>query len=176
MMLLSYGVVWGLVISIFPGYASSIGLSAAFIGFLFAVFGVARVFSNASVHRYLKYGERRILFLTSLLIFAGVITLAVLPGFDAFLVGMILIGGSFGVVFPIMISFVSRYYPNERVGAAVGSYETIVNSGVTVGPYLAGVLISLTNVGSSFLIMSLFGLLMALFVAMGGTHSSRSRL
>jgi hypothetical protein len=59
------------------------------------------------------------------------------------------------------------------MGAAVGSYETFVNSGETIGPYLAGVLVSLTNIGSSFLIISLFGLLMALFVVKGGTYSSR---
>jgi MFS family permease len=173
MMLLCYGAVWGLISSIFPGYASSVGLSAAFIGFLFAAFGVARIFSNATVHRYLKYGEKRVLVFASLSIFTGVITLTVLPSFPTFLVGMMLIGGSFGVVFPIMISFVSRYFPNERMGAAVGSYETFVNSGGTVGPYLAGVLVSLTNIGSSFLIMSLFGLLMAFFVVKGGTYSSR---
>jgi len=81
-------------------------LSAAFIGFLFAAFGVARIFSNATVHRYVKYGEKRVLFLASLSIFAGVITLAVFPSFVTFLAGMMLIGGSFGVVLPIMISFV----------------------------------------------------------------------
>lgn len=47
-MIVCYGVVWGLITSIFPGYANSVGISAALIGSLFAAFGVARMVSYAT--------------------------------------------------------------------------------------------------------------------------------
>lgn len=172
MMLLCYGAVWGLITAIFPGYANSVGISAVFIGILFSAFGVTRIFSYATAHRYLKFGERRALLSISLMIFAGILTLAVLPHFLAFLVGMMLIGGGVGVVFPITISLISRHFPVEKMGIAIGSYETAVNWGETVGPYLAGFLASVTSIGSSFLIMSVFGVLMALFALKGRTYQA----
>ena len=171
-MLLCYGVVWGVITSIFPGYANSVGISAAFIGFLLSIFALARIFSYATAHWYLRFGERRTLVFISLMIFAGLFTLAVLPSFLGFLVGMMLIGGGVGVFFPIAISLISRHFPVERAGIAVGSYETAVNWGETLGPYLGGLLAAGTNVGSSFLMISVFGLLMAIFALNGRTYQA----
>lgn len=171
MMLLCYGVVWGLITSIFPGYANSVGISAAVIGLLFSAFGVTRILSLATAHRILKYGERRTLIIISLMISAGIFTLAFLPSFITFLVGMLILGGCVGVAFPITINLISRHFPDESAGAAMGSYETSVNTGETVGPYLAGALASATNIESSFLMMSIFGVLMAAFAANGGKYS-----
>jgi MFS family permease len=167
MMLLCYGVVWGVITSIFPGYANSVGISAVLIGILFGAFGVTRIFSYATAYRYLRFGERTLLVLTSLMIFAGLLTIGVVSHFIGFLVGVILIGGAVGIVFPVSVSLVSRHFPAERTGVAVGSYETAVNWGETIGPYLGGVLASEMTVGSSFLTMSVFGLLMATFALNG---------
>jgi MFS family permease len=170
MMLLCYGAVWGVITSIFPGYANSVGISAALIGILFSAFGLTRIFSFATAHRYMKFGERRALLFISLMIFAGLLTLAALPSFLGFLAGIMLIGAGVGVVFPISINLISRHFPVQRAGVAIGSYETAVNWGETLGPYLAGVIASGTNVAASFLIMSVFGLLMATFAANGRTY------
>jgi MFS family permease len=88
------------------------------------------------------------------------------------LLGIMLIGGGAGVVFPIMISLISRQFPEDSSGAAVGSYETSFSMGETGGPYLAGVLASLTSIRYSFLIFSILGVIMALFAANGRTYSS----
>lgn len=170
MMLLCYGVVWGLITSIFPGYANSVGISTALIGFLFGVFGMTRIFSYATAYRYLSFGEKRTLIFISIIIFAGMLTLSVVPSFFAFLLGIMLIGGGVGVFFPIMINLISRHFPDERSGAAMGSYETAVNMGETMGPYLTGILASATNIGFSFLMMSVFGCLMVLFTVRGRTY------
>jgi MFS family permease len=106
------------------------------------------------------------------MISAGIIVLGVLPSFPAFLLGIMLIGGGTGVIFPITISLISRQFPEDSAGAGIGSYETSMNIGQTGGPYLAGVLASLTSIRYSFLAMSIFGGLMALFAAKGQTYSS----
>jgi MFS family permease len=172
LMLICYGAVWGLITSIFPGYAHSAGISPLFIGLLFTGFALARVFSYATVHRYVRFGEKRTLVSISLMISAGILVLGVLPNFPTFLLGIILIGVGAGVIFPITISLISRQFPEESVGAGMGSYETSNNIGQTGGPYLAGVLASLTSIRYSFLIMSILGGLMALFAANGRTYSS----
>jgi MFS family permease len=163
LMVVCYGVIWGLITTIFPGYANSIGIGAALIGFLFTAFGVARIFSYATAHRYSQSGRMRTLLVASVMIFVGVLTLAVFPSFSAFLVGIILIGGSVGVFFPITVDTLSRFFPNDRAGTAVASYETAINIGETVGPYLAGMVTAVATVGESFLVMSVFGILMAFF-------------
>lgn len=172
LMLLCYGVVWALLGSIFPGYANSTGISAALIGLLLSAFGVSRIFSYATAHRYVKYGEKRMILFSSILIFSGIFIQGALPTFLAFLVGILLIGGGVGVVFPITISLIARHFPDDRAGAAVASFETSVNIGETIGPYLAGFLASLINIESSFLIMSVFGALMAIFALNGRTQST----
>jgi MFS family permease len=171
MMLMCYGVVWGLLTSIFPGYANSIGITATLIGFLFSAFGITRIVSLATAHRYLKFGEKRIIAAVSSMIFVGILILAGIPGFTTFLVGMMLIGGGVGVVFPVAINLISRQFPDEKRATAMGSYETAVNTGETMGPYVAGVLASLTSITSSLMLMSVFALLMIVFTASGHTRS-----
>jgi len=172
MMIVCYGIIWGLVTAIFPGYANSIGISAVLIGFLFSAFSVARIFSYATAHRYSRFGEMRTLLFVSLVIFVGLLTIAIFPTFLTLLVGIMLIGGGVGVVFPVTINIVSRNFPDEQTSTAVASYETVINIGGTVGPYIFGMLTIITTIGRSFLLMSIFGILMALF-AVNGTTKAR---
>jgi MFS family permease len=95
-------------------------------------------------------------------IFVGLLTIAIFPMFLPLLVGMMLIGGGVGVVFPVTIDIVSRNFPDERATTAVASYETAINIGGTVGPYIFGMLTVITTIGRSFLLMSIFGIFMAL--------------
>jgi MFS family permease len=171
MMLMCYGVVWGLLTSIFPGYANSIGITATLIGLIFSAFGMTRIVSLATAHHYLKFGEKRILVVVSLMIFVGILILAGIPSITTFFIGMMLIGGGVGVVFPVSTNLVSRQFPDEKRGTAMGSYETAVNTGETLGPYVAGVLASLTSITSSLMLMSVFALLMILFTVTGHTRS-----
>jgi MFS family permease len=171
-MIVCYGIIWGLITTIFPGYANSIGISAVMIGFLFSAFSVARIFSYATAHRYSRFGEMRTLFFVSLVIFVGLLAISISPTFITLLVGIMLIGGGVGVVFPVTINIVSRNFPAERTNAAVASYETVINMGETVGPYIFGMLTVITTVGRSFLLISIFGIFMALF-AVKGTAKAR---
>ena len=173
MMIVCFGVIWGLITAIFPGYANSIGISAVLIGLLFSAFSVARIFSYATAHRYSRFGEMRTLLCVSLVIFVGLLTIAIFPTFPALLAGVMLIGGGVGVVFPVTINIVSRNFPGERASAAVASYETVINIGETVGPYIFGMLTVITTIGRSFLLMSIFGIFMALFAVNGTAKAGK---
>ena len=60
--------IFTIVTTIFPGYASSVGVTAELIGILFAIFGISRVAVFATIQHYLRFGEARALMLVSLMI------------------------------------------------------------------------------------------------------------
>ena len=170
LMLICYGVIWGLISSIFPGYMNSIGINVLLIGYLFSAFGITRIFSLATVHHYLNLGEKRILVGAASMIFLGILILAGFHHFITFLIGMMMIGGSVGIIFPITTSLISHRFPDEKRGAAMGSFETAVNTGETLGPYMAGLLASLVSITNGLMLMSVFPALMILFAIFGRTR------
>jgi len=169
-----YGIVYSVMTTIFPGYASSIGINTTLIGFLFTSFGLGRIFAYVTSERYVRLGEKRALLFASLLMALGIIGVSVYPTYIVFLTAILVIGGSSGIVFPLTINLISRHYPEDKLGAAVGSYESTVGVGQAVGPILAGVVASLTGIESSFLLTAFFGVLMAIFTVRGQKclHSS----
>ncbi|MGA2462320.1 MAG: MFS transporter [Candidatus Bathyarchaeia archaeon] len=163
--------VFGIITSIFPGYANSVGISAVLIGGLFTAFGIVRVSAYAMSERFLHFGERKALMLVSLSICAGCLVIALHPTFNAFLPAIAILGGCFAIVFPLSISLISRHFPDEQAGAAVGSYESVIGIGNAIGPVLAGVVATVSDVKWSFISASFFAILMLTIAARGKTYS-----
>lgn len=170
MVTLCYGIISGVVMSIFPGYANSVGVDLALIGLLFSAFTTARIFVFAILGRLLNFGEVRLLLAVSGILGMGVLSLAAFPSFEGFLLIMVVIGCCFATIFPLVISLISSHFPVEKVGAAAGSYETVFGFGSAVGPILAGLVAHLANVRWAFALLSLFSALMFLFVTVGKSH------
>ena len=164
MMTLCYGLVSGIIMTIFPGYANSVGVDPVFIGLLFTAFTSARIFIFSISERLSNLGEARILRAASSILVVGGLSIAVFPNFRSFLPTMIVIGCCFGAIFPLTISFISRHFPNEKIGAAAGSYEAVFGVGSALGPVLAGIVAQSANVHWAFALMSVFAGLMFLFV------------
>jgi MFS family permease len=162
-----YGMIFTIVTTIFPGYANSIGITAELIGILFAIFGVARVVVFATIQHYLTFGEARALTIVSLAISGSILMVAVFPSFFAFVAAVIVLGASFAIIFPISITLISRKFPPERAGAAIGSYESVYGVGAAIGPVFAGAVASISTIRESFLVVMLFGLLMAAIAERG---------
>ncbi|HYW01624.1 MAG TPA: MFS transporter [Candidatus Acidoferrum sp.] len=162
-----YGIVYSVMTTIFPGYANSIGVNTTLIGFLFGSFGLGRIFAYVTSERYVMLGEKKALLFASLLMAVGIVVVGVYPTFIVFLTAILVIGGSSGIVFPLTINLISRHYPEDKLGAAVGSYESTVGVGQAVGPILAGVVASVAGIKSSFLLTAFFAVLMAVFTIRG---------
>jgi len=162
-----YGIVYSVMTTIFPGYANSIGVNTTLIGFLFGSFGLGRIFAYVTSERYVMLGEKKALLFASLLMAVGIVGVGVYPNFIVFLTAILVIGGSSGIVFPLTINLISRHYPEDKLGAAVGSYESTVGVGQAVGPILAGVVASVAGIESSFLLTAFFAVLMAVFTVRG---------
>ena len=167
-----YGMIFSTITSIFPGYANSIGVGAQLIGVLFAAFGLSRLGVFATLERYLRVGERKALMLASILIAGCVLILGVFPSFFAFLPTIIVLGGCFGILFPVCISLISRIFPPAKAGAAVGSYEAVYGIGAAVGPVLVGLVAAESEVRLSFVAITVLGLVMAIAAWYGNEDMS----
>lgn len=81
---------------------------------------------------------------------------------------MVLLGGCCVTIFPLSISLISRHFPNEQVGAAVGSYESAMGVGATIGLIFAGTVAAISNIRLSFVSASFIGILMMIIVQQEG--------
>jgi len=174
MMLLCYAMVFGVVVAIFPGYANSVGVSPELIGLLFTLFGITRVLVFAMSGRYSRFSEKKALGLTSGLLALGSLIIATFPSFAGFSAALIMMGGAIGVIFPTTISLISRHFPNDRTGAAIGSYEATFGAGFALGPLLAGTVAALTDIFTTFLMTAFFGIMMVFFTYGGHTSVQSS--
>jgi MFS family permease len=84
-------------------------------------------------------------------------------------VALIMMGGAIGVIFPTTISLISRHFPNDRTGAAIGSYEATFGAGFALGPLFAGAVAVLTDISTTFLMTAIFGIMMVFFTYLGNT-------
>jgi len=166
-----YGIIFNIFASIFPGYANSVGIGAVLVGVLFTAFGMARVVAYAISDRFLHFGEKKALMAVSLLIGVGCVAIALSPGFIVFLVAIACLGGCFAVIFPLTINLISRHFPDQQAGAAVGSYESVYGIGSMIGPIFAGSVAVFLDVRLSFISASLFAILMMIMVASAKTYS-----
>jgi DHA1 family multidrug resistance protein-like MFS transporter/DHA1 family quinolone resistance protein-like MFS transporter len=170
MMLLCYAVVFGVVVAIFPGYANSVGVSPELIGLLFTLFGITRVLVFAMSGRYSRFNEKKALGLTSGVLAFGSLIIATFPSFVGFSAALIMMGAAIGVIFPTTIGLISRHFPNDRTGVAIGSYEATFGVGFALGPLLAGLVAALTDILTTFLMTAFFGVMMVFFTYAGHTY------
>jgi MFS family permease len=168
---LFYGMLFTIIADIFPGYASSVGISAILIGSLFTVFGLARVSGYAASERLLRFGERRVLVFVSLLMAASCLAVAFYPTFSAFLPVIVIFGGCFAVGFALSIGLVSRHFLDEQAGAAVGSFEAVDGLGNAIGPVFVGFVAAVSMVQLGFISASFFAFAMVIIAAAGKTYA-----
>ena len=156
-----YAMIFAVVTTIFPGYANSVGITPWLIGLLFVVFGISRITVFATIQHYAQLGEAKAVALVSLAVSAAVLLFAFSELFLSFLVALIVLGASFAVIFPISIAIISRSFPTDRAGIAVGSYESVYGIGAVLGPIFAGAIAAALTVTQCFLAVAVLGLLMA---------------
>lgn len=169
---LCYGMISGVIMTVFPGYANALRIDPFLIGILFSAFSTSRILAFSASERLVSFGEARVLHVASGFLVAAGLSLAAFPAFQSFLLIMVGVGACFGVLFPVVISFISRHFPNEKVGVATGSYEAVFGLGSAVGPILAGIFAQLTSIRWAFALMSLFAAIMFMVVNLRNRTSS----
>lgn len=160
LMVVPYSIIFGLLVAIFPGYLSSLGIRSQEIGFLFSLFGLARITAFLCAHRLTVLGEKRVVagsfaaFALALLVIAHASRQVELG------LSMVLMGLSMGIFYPVTAGLVSQMVPRARLGTALGAYENFFGLGFTVGPLVGGALATIWSPSSPYLVMAIVSLSM----------------
>ncbi|MEM1525401.1 MAG: MFS transporter [Nitrososphaerales archaeon] len=143
LLILPQALIFSVLISIFPGYASSLKISDLEIGILFTLFGLARITFFLLSNSLIKFGIKLLMIIASLTLFSSFIMLAIFKTTLTLIIPLIMIGMAIGILSPTVMSVLIKIFPRERVGLALGIYESFFGIGFTVGPILAGIIAEL---------------------------------
>ncbi|HVP22510.1 MAG TPA: MFS transporter [Conexivisphaerales archaeon] len=173
---LAYGIIFGIIVSMFPAYLNAYGFDVSTIGYLFALFALVRVFAFFTDDTLSRRIPKWALYLSVAFMFAGCSLVGVF-GFTSliWMVALLLISGyGFGVFYPVTLVLVSNEARSEGLGAAVGALEAFYGMGVVVGP-LAGGYLSSVSLSTPYLFCCAVALTIPAFIALQGWALSRRR-
>jgi len=129
---------------VFPELSSSLGLSSAVVSVLAATpvicFGVVSGFAAALARRA---GEERVLFAAIIILVAGLLARAAVPGALLF-PGTIAASAAIAVMNVLLSSLIKRRWP-ERAGFLIGLYITALSAGAIVASLVSVPLWQATN-------------------------------
>jgi DHA1 family multidrug resistance protein-like MFS transporter len=163
---LAYGIIFGIIVALFPGYLGAHSFDNTTIGLLFSVFGLARIAAFVSVDKLNRLLPRGALYLSVAFIFAGCSFVGVFHSSSLPVMAALLFvsGYGFGVFFPVTLVIVSNEAKQEGLGAAVGALEAFYGIGVVVGPLVGGYL-SAVSLSTPYLLCCVVSLVIPAFIA-----------
>ncbi len=88
----------------------------------------------------------------------GLALIAVAQNLPVAILGALLMGAGFALVFPSLALLVVNHVPEERRGAAMGTFTAFFDVGVGIGAPLAGLAAAIGGYGTSFALAALIGL------------------
>ncbi len=105
-----------------------------------------------------RYGGARSAAAAATVASAGSLAIALAQSLPVALAGAVMMGAGFALVFPSLALLVVNHVPEERRGAAMGTFTAFFDVGVGVGSPLAGAAATVGGYGTSFAIAALLGL------------------
>jgi MFS family permease len=107
---------------------------------------------------------------------AGLATIALAQSLLVILIGAVAMGAAFALLFPSLALIVLEHVPEERRGAAMGTFTAFFDVGVGIGSPLAGAAAALGGYGISFAVAAVLGLGTIAVVARLRPGLARNRL
>ncbi|MBI2184632.1 MAG: MFS transporter [Thaumarchaeota archaeon] len=139
-MIVSPYMVLSVALSILPGYLRSFGTSSAQIGTMYAIFFAARLLGSLSSSRLSRLGERKTLLAASTLMTVAFLGIASSQETLLMTPLMALLGLGLGASIPIAMHATTKAFPDGRLGAAMGAFETVYGATSAITPFIAGLL------------------------------------
>jgi DHA1 family multidrug resistance protein-like MFS transporter len=163
----AYGVIFSIVVSLFPGYLGAFEYDSMTIGLLFSLFGLFRIFAFLTVDRLNRRLGRWASTISVLLMFlgTGIVGAFSVSSLPMVVLVLALLGYGFGSFFPVTIVYISNRATEAGLGAAVGAYEAFFGIGFVIGPIMGGYLSGLT-IAAPYLLCSIISLSMPLLMAL----------
>jgi MFS family permease len=136
--LIPYALILGIYMAILSGHMKALGIATAMVGLLVTVSNGFRGLGFLFAERFIDWGVKKSLALSSVLLFTALLLVAFSRGAVSFLIPMILLGFAGGIITPVILDCVANGTSPDALGAALGTHEAIYGIGMCLGPVAGG--------------------------------------
>jgi MFS family permease len=130
----------GIYMAIMPGYLKLVGLTPALVGLLITMTNGVRGVGFFNAERFISWGTRRSVYLSSLLLFVGMIIFSYASSTLEYALPLVLYGTAAGIMTPLMLDYIAKRCDKGNLGAAMGLHEGVYGVGMCLGPMVGGVI------------------------------------
>lgn len=122
-----------------------------------------------------RIGPTRVATAAAAVAAAGLTTIALAHSFPVAVVGALAMGAAFSLLYPSLSLIVVARVPQERRGAALGTFTAFFDAGIGIGAPLAGVAAVLAGYQGAFLLAAAFALvaMATIVLAIGASTAPR---
>ena len=150
----------GIVIPLLPIYAHELGASGFYIGMIFGSFSLARTFFLPYFGRLSDRRGRKPLIVPALLAYAAIsLGFIVFTDINALIFLRFLQGIASAMLMPIIQAYIGDITPPGKEGFTMGLFNMSMFSGLSIGPFLGGVIHDRFSLQTSFASMGLLALI-----------------
>ena len=150
----------GIVIPLLPIYAHELGAGGLYIGMIFGSFSLARTFFLPYFGRLSDRKGRKPLIVPALLAYAGIsLGFIVFKDINAMIALRFLQGIASAMLMPIIQAYIGDITPPGNEGFTMGLFNMSMFSGLSIGPFLGGVIHDHFSLQTSFACMGLLALI-----------------
>ena len=158
----------GIVVPLLPVYASDLGASGLYIGFIFGSFSLSRTLFLPYFGKLSDRKGRKKLIISGLLAYAFVSFSFIYATNVEILVGIRFVQGiASSMMMPVIQAYVGDITPKGREGFTMGIFNMSIFFGLSIGPIIGGGIKDYMGLDASFLsmgILSLVGFFLSLFL------------
>jgi MFS family permease len=158
--LIPYALILGIYMAILPGHMKALGIATAMVGLLITVSNGFRGLGFLFAERFVAWGVKKSLALSSALLFMALLLVAFSRGAVSFLIPMILLGFAGGMITPVILDCVANGTRPDALGAALGTHEAIYGLGMCLGPVAGGAFAEAVQPTALYLALAVLSLLM----------------
>ncbi len=158
--LIPYALILGIYMAILPGHMKALGIATAMVGLLITVSNGFRGLGFLFAERFVAWGVKKSLALSSALLFTALLLVAFSRGAVSFLIPMILLGFAGGIITPVILDCVANGTRPDALGAALGTHEAIYGLGMCLGPVAGGAFAEAIQPTALYLTLAVLSLLM----------------
>lgn len=166
----------GIVIPLLPIFAHELGASGLYIGMIFGSFSLARTFFLPYFGRLSDRKGRKPLIVPALLAYAAIsLGFIVFKDIHALIALRFLQGIASAMLMPIIQAYIGDITPPGNEGSTMGLFNMSMFCGLSLGPFLGGVINDRFSLQTSFACMGLLafiGFLLSLLL-LPPTHSEK---
>ena len=150
----------GIVIPLLPVYAHNLGASGFYIGMIFGSFSLARVFFLPYFGRLSDRKGRKPLIVPALLAYAAIsLGFIFFKDINALIVLRFFQGIASAMLMPIIQAYIGDITPPGNEGFTMGLFNMSMFCGLSIGPFLGGVIHDRFSLQTSFACMGLLALI-----------------